>query len=193
GLLPLAGGEVWINGRSTQNRAVADICREVGYLPQNPDDLLFAESVEEELMVTLRNHAVEEKRVGLWKRIAYSVLRNQNNDTPYALRPTPYVEALLGQLGLTAVSHSYPRDLSVGQRQRVALGAVTVTQPGLLLLDEPTRGLDDAAKGALVAIWRGWQAAGMGILLVTHDVELVAAVADRVVTLAAGRVVDEIE
>lgn len=44
-----------------------------------------------------------------------------------------------------------------------------------------------------MAIWRGWQAAGMGILLVTHDVELVAAVADRVVTLAAGRVVDEIE
>jgi energy-coupling factor transport system ATP-binding protein len=59
----------------------------------------------------------------------------------------------------------------------------------LILLDEPTRGLDYAAKAALVAIWRQWLAQGKGILLVTHDVELVAQAAQRVVILEAGRVV----
>jgi energy-coupling factor transport system ATP-binding protein len=71
----------------------------------------------------------------------------------------------------------------------VALGAVTITQPRLLLLDEPTRGLDYQAKASLVSIWRQWLAKGMGLLLVTHDVELVAQIADRVVLLSQGEVI----
>lgn len=164
GLLAADGGQVRLNGRLTTGRTVADICREVAYLPQNPDDLLFANSVREELAVTLANHGLQGQEARL--------------------------ETLLAQLELTAVSDSYPRDLSVGQRQRVALGAVAITEPPLLLLDEPTRGLDQAAKDALVDIWEGWRQAGKGILLVTHDVELAAKVADRVVILEAGAVVD---
>ncbi|MCA9981327.1 MAG: ATP-binding cassette domain-containing protein, partial [Anaerolineales bacterium] len=86
---------------------------------------------------------------------------------------------------------AYPRDLSVGQRQRVALGAIMVTRPRILLLDEPTRGLDYGAKRSLVALWRRWQAQGLGLLLVTHDVELVAQVAQRVVVLSEGEVIAE--
>jgi energy-coupling factor transport system ATP-binding protein len=167
GLLPVAGGEVWVNGRSIGNRSVADICREVAYLPQNPDDLLFADSVEEELVITLRNHK---------KRRAKSEERG-------------VIGALLGELGLEGYREAYPRDLSVGQRQRVALGAVTVTQPRLLLLDEPTRGLDSETKENLVAIWQRWLGRGMGLLLVTHDVGLVARTADRVIILDEGKVV----
>jgi energy-coupling factor transport system ATP-binding protein len=144
---------------------VADICREVAYLPQNPDDLLFAETVAEELSITLQNHGLA------------------GDETA--------VLDLLARLGLAEMHNLYPRDLSVGQRQRVALGAVTITQPGLVLLDEPTRGLDYAAKMALVNIWQGWLAQGKGILLVTHDVELVAQVAQRVIVLKAGRVIGE--
>ena len=161
GLLSPAEGEVWVNGRSTHKREVADICREVGYLPQNPDDLLFADTVADELQFTLNNHGL-----------------NHNG-----------VHRLLGELGLGQVTDAYPRDLSVGQRQRVALGAVTITHPRLLLLDEPTRGLDYAAKQDLVAIWRRWLAAGMGLLLVTHDVELVAQIADRVAILSQGEII----
>ncbi len=162
GLLRPKQGEVRVNGRSTQGREVADICREVAYLPQNPDDLLFAETVYQELTMTLQNHG----------------LLGQNG-----------VAALLGELGLAQFQASYPRDLSVGQRQRVAMGAVTITRPKILLLDEPTRGLDYAAKNQLVGIWRRWLAAGMGLLLVTHDVELAALVADRVLVMSQGEVI----
>ena len=71
----------------------------------------------------------------------------------------------------------------------MALGAVTATQPRLLLLDEPTLGLDRAAKTDLAALWRGWMAEGAAILLVTHDVELAAAFAKRTVMLSRGEVI----
>jgi energy-coupling factor transport system ATP-binding protein len=167
GLLRPASGEIRLHGRSIAGRSVADICREVAYLPQNPDDLLFAESVAQEMDVTLLNHGLAEKGLPL---------------SPHAL---------LAQLGLGSVARAYPRDLSTGQRQRVALGAVMVTAPSLLLLDEPTRGLDYRAKQELVTLWRKWQAAGMGLLLVTHDVELAARVADRVIVLSQGEVIAE--
>jgi energy-coupling factor transport system ATP-binding protein len=161
GLLQGGKGEVMVNGRSIHKRSVADICREVAYLPQNPDDLLFADTVADELAVTLKNHG---------------------------LADAPGSRDLLAELGLAAYANAYPRDLSVGQRQRVALGAVTVTRPNILLLDEPTRGLDAAAKQNLVAIWQRWLARGMGLLLVTHDRELVAQVADRVLMMEDGTV-----
>jgi energy-coupling factor transport system ATP-binding protein len=165
-LLAAERGEVWLNGRSIRNRSVADICREVAYLPQNPDDLLFADTVGEELAMTLKNHGRMETRD--WR-----------------------VESggLLGELGLAEYRETYPRDLSVGQRQRVALGAVMVTQPSLLLLDEPTRGLDSKAKENLVTIWQQWVRRGMGLLLVTHDVGLVMQMANRVIILDEGTVV----
>ncbi|MCB9422453.1 MAG: energy-coupling factor ABC transporter ATP-binding protein [Ardenticatenaceae bacterium] len=162
GLLKPQTGEVVMNGRVVNGRAVAEISREAAYLPQNPDDLLFAETVVEELTITLRNHN----------------LLHQNG-----------VANLLDRLGLAPLAEAYPRDLSVGQRQRVALGAVTITRPKLLMLDEPTRGLDYEAKQTLVTIWQQWLAEGMGLLLVTHDVELVAQVADRVIIMSQGEVI----
>jgi energy-coupling factor transport system ATP-binding protein len=162
GLLRPQQGSITLAGRPTAGRDVADICRELAYLPQDPDDLLFAESVEDELLQTLRNHGI-------------------------AADPA----ALLERLGLSKVARAYPRDLSVGQRQRVALGAVTITAPPLLLLDEPTRGLDYQAKQALVALWRGWLAEGAALLLVTHDVELAALIADRVAIISQGELIAE--
>jgi len=161
GLLSPSDGRVELHGRANEGRAVADICREVAYLPQHPDDLLFAESVADELAITLHNHRMPEQGI----------------------------PDLLSQLGLADVATAYPRDLSAGQRQRVALGAVTVTRPCILLLDEPTRGLDYQAKQRLVSLLHRWSVGGMGILLVTHDVELTAALADRVIVLSEGEVI----
>jgi ABC-type sulfate/molybdate transport systems ATPase subunit len=95
---------------------------------------------------------------------------------------------MLDRFGIADLAGHYPRDLSVGQRQRVALAAVMVTRPGALLLDEPTRGLDYAAKQGLGTILQEWRDQGIAILLVTHDVELAATVADRVVLLQGGRI-----
>jgi len=163
GVLRGQSGEVRVNGRPTRGRDVADICREVGYLPQNPDDLLFADTVADEVRATLRNHGLS--------------------------LPPGEVAAQLARLGLDALAGVYPRDLSVGQRQRVALAAVTATRPRLLLLDEPTRGLDRQAKEALVALWRGWLAEGAALLLVTHDVEMAATIATRTIMLSQGEVI----
>jgi energy-coupling factor transport system ATP-binding protein len=153
-----------MHGASLVGQKTADICRDVGYLPQDPSDLLFADTVGDELATTLRNH-------------------NLLDQPPIA------PDDLLARLALQDVKARYPRDLSAGQRQRVALGAVTVTKPRLLLLDEPTRGLDYQAKRELVHLLREWQAEGASILLVTHDVELVAQAADRVVLLSQGEII----
>jgi energy-coupling factor transport system ATP-binding protein len=165
GLLRPQAGEITLAGVSLKGKPVAEICRQMAYLPQNPDDLLFAESVTGELELTLQNHR--------------------------QVNAAATIEPLLRQLGLEAVAGQYPRDLSVGQRQRVALGAVTVTRPRLLLLDEPTRGLDYQTKQNLIDLWRDWLAEGMGILLVTHDVELVAQMAHHVILLQNGHILAE--
>ena len=175
GLLAPQSGEVRIEGASTARRSVAEICRKVGYLPQDPNTLLFAETVQEEMMVTLRNHGLAHRVDGEWRVLAGAKVADPMD--------------LLRRLRLGAKAQSYPRDLSVGERQRVALAAVTVTLPGALLLDEPTRGLDYLAKQELVALLKQWREDGMAIVLVTHDVELVAALADRVVLMSQGEVI----
>jgi len=163
-LLQPERGEIALMRESLAGQGTADICKRIGYLPQEPDDLLFADTVADEMEVTLRNHGLV--------------------DDP----PIPPAD-LLARLDLSGLARSYPRDLSVGQRQRVALGAVTVTHPRLLLLDEPTRGMDYPAKREMIRLLQSWQAEGMGALLVTHDVELAAQAADRIVLLDRGQII----
>jgi energy-coupling factor transport system ATP-binding protein len=165
GLVRPETGAIRVDGKANAGRNVADICRQVGYLPQDPNTLLFAESAHEELQVTLRNHAMESGD-------------RRSSD-------------LLQRLNLLDKADAYPRDLSVGERQRVALAAITVTRPGALLLDEPTRGLDYEAKRGLEQLLHEWRDDGMAILVVTHDVELAAAIADRVVLMSQGEVIAE--
>jgi len=167
GLVPHQDGSVWLSGRETRGMAVADVCREVAYLPQDPNALLFAETVLDELHITLRNHGMTVEEVD----------------------PAP--EALLENLGLLHKASAYPRDLSVGERQRAALAAILVTQPRTVLLDEPTRGLDYDAKDRLLALIHRWRVERRAVLLVTHDVELVAEAADRVVILDEGTIAAE--
>ena len=83
----------------------------------------------------------------------------------------------------------HPRDLSEGQRLALALALVLAPRPPVVLLDEPTRGLDYTAKQALARTLRGLAADGRAVLVSTHDVEFAALVADRVVVMAEGEVV----
>ncbi len=99
------------------------------------------------------------------------------------------VEAALAEWNVTDLRDADPRDLSVGERQRAALAALLVGRPRLILLDEPTRGMDAVARDLLVHNLRQRCRDGASVVLASHDVELVAAVADRVVLLAEGQVV----
>ena len=155
-------GSIKLAGKNTAGLEVADICLQVGYLPQDPNALLFADTVQDELLITLRNHQLS------------------SQDYP----PKP----LLERLGLASLAQAYPRDLSSGERQRVALGAVMIPRPPVLLLDEPTRGLDYSAKESLVDLLNRWKSEGTAIILVTHDVELAASVATRVAWMENGEI-----
>jgi energy-coupling factor transport system ATP-binding protein len=89
----------------------------------------------------------------------------------------------LERVGLCGFEARHPRDLSSGERERVALAAVFVSDPDLLVLDEPSRGVDPERKQELAALLRA-EASQRATLVVTHDRELAAAVADRTISLA---------
>jgi energy-coupling factor transport system ATP-binding protein len=120
-----------------------------------------------------RSRAVEEVAV---------TLRARGRDGAEAL-------ALLEELGIGSLAPRHPREVSAGQRLLIAVAAVVATGAPALLLDEPTRGLDPEAKGRLSELLRRFAARGGGAVVATHDVELAAALATRVVLLAGGEVI----
>lgn len=160
GLIKPARGEVRTAGMDTRQTALDVISRFVGYVPQQPDVLLFSETVQGEIDFTRR-----------------------------ARHLPPDGQELLARLGLLRYRETDPRDLSVGERQRVALAAVLAAYPQTLALDEPTRGLDYLQKEVLASILRDLRNQGHAIVLATHDVELAAQLADRVVLLSGGEVI----
>ena len=160
GLLKPDGGHVRVLGRDTAQTPVETLAQQVGYVPQNPNALLFADSVAEELAFTRRAQGL----------------------------PASDDAALLRTVGLESMRERYPRDLSVGERQRVALAAVLVSDPDLILLDEPTRGLDYEQKAALVAFLQEQKRRNKTVVMVTHDVELVAQCAERMILLGDGAI-----
>ncbi|MEV6761384.1 ATP-binding cassette domain-containing protein [Streptomyces sp. NPDC051105] len=161
GLVEPGSGTVRVGGAVPHRTRPRDLVRLVGLVPQEPRDLLYADTVGAECAAADRDAGA----------------------APGTCREL--VSALLP--GVADGTH--PRDLSEGQRLVLALAVVLAARPPLLLLDEPTRGLDYAAKARLVGVLRGLAADGHAIVLATHDVELAAEIAHRVVLLAEGEVI----
>ncbi|HEX5498954.1 MAG TPA: ABC transporter ATP-binding protein, partial [Thermomicrobiales bacterium] len=157
---PVAG-RVVVAGRDIAALHPAEVAADLGYVPQHPSAMLFAETVRQELAFTRKQHG--------------------------GRGPEP--EALLADLGLADLADRHPRDLSGGERERTALAAILAGGPTILLLDEPTRGMDGRRKRELAALLTRSRRDGMTIVLATHDVELVAGMATRIVLLADGRIV----
>ncbi|MCK6211131.1 ATP-binding cassette domain-containing protein [Georgenia sp. EYE_87] len=135
--------------------------RHVALVPQTPSDLLYLPTVAEECTAA-------DEQAGAAPGAARDVLDALAPGTPDA---------------------AHPRDLSEGQRLALALAVQLTGRPGVLLLDEPTRGLDYTGKTRLAGLLRSLRQLGRAVLLATHDVEFVAGCADRVVLLAGGEVV----
>jgi energy-coupling factor transport system ATP-binding protein len=154
-------GTVLVDGHEPATLKPAELLRHVGLVPQVPGDLLYSATVGEECRHADRDcGAAEGTTLGLFERLS----------------PGVPVER-------------HPRDLSEGQRLTLALAIVLAVRPPLVLLDEPTRGLDYTAKHRLVEILRDLASEGHAVLLATHDVELVAEVATRVLVIADGELV----
>jgi energy-coupling factor transport system ATP-binding protein len=159
GIQKLQSGKVSINGKAIEQYSPIERSELIGYVPQGPGDLLFRTSVAQEC-------AAADKDAKL---------------------PPGTTLALLHE-NISAIDpDAHPRDLSEGQRLALVLSIVLASQPALLILDEPTRGLDYEAKERLAAYLRQ-VADGLGttIFIATHDVELVAELADRTIFLADG-------
>ncbi|MDH6215332.1 ABC transporter ATP-binding protein [Streptomyces pseudovenezuelae] len=161
GLVEPSGGTVRVGGLTPHRTRPKDLVRKVGLVPQEPRDLLYADTVAGECAAADRDADAE----------------------PGTCR------ALLSDLLPGVADDTHPRDLSEGQRLTLALAVILTARPPLLLLDEPTRGLDYAAKARLVRLLRSLAAEGHAIVLATHDVELAAELAHRVVLLAEGEVI----
>ncbi|WP_392875140.1 ABC transporter ATP-binding protein [Streptomyces sp. LN499] len=161
GLVGPTTGTVLVGGRAPHRTHPRDMVRRVGLVPQEPRDLLYADTVTAEC-------AAADADAGA---------------------AAGSCRALVSELLPAVPDDTHPRDLSEGQRLALALAIVLTARPPLLLLDEPTRGLDYAAKARLIRVLRDLAAEGHAIVLATHDVELAAELAHRVVILADGEVV----
>ncbi len=162
GLIKPDSGQVLLDGANVALMDLHQVIGRVGFVPQSPGSLLFQDTVRAELEFTRRSHRL----------------------------PPADSLPLLERLGLTRYADTYPRDLSQGERQRVALAAILAAEPEILLLDEPTLGLDYLQKARLSALLQELRDEGQSVLMATHDVELVATCADRSVLLDQGRVLD---
>jgi energy-coupling factor transporter ATP-binding protein EcfA2 len=138
-----------------------------GYVGQDPAHYLTHDTVTDEVSYALRNLGVAEPERGRRGREA------------------------LARLGLEPFCDRHPRDLSSGERQRLAIASVAVMEPELLVLDEPTRGIDGRRKLALVELVRTMAAQGTAVVVVTHDMDFAAEAADVVTSMAAGRVLSD--
>ncbi|WP_030571552.1 ABC transporter ATP-binding protein [Streptomyces aureocirculatus] len=161
GLLAPASGSARVGSAVPHRMPPRELIRHVGLVPQEPRDLLYADTVAAEC----------------------AAADGDADAAPGSCR------ALVAELLPGIADDTHPRDLSEGQRLALALAIVLTARPPLLLLDEPTRGLDYGAKARLVTVLRGLAARGHAIVLATHDVELAAELAHRVVILADGEVV----
>ncbi len=159
-------------GKSTLLRAIAglisydrgEINRTVAaaYIPQDPNSLFSAPTAREEIAHTLR------------------LLR---------IRDTGQTDTWLDRLGIAELAHRHPRSLSGGERQRLAIATVAVGGAPVLLADEPTRGMDAQSRRALERAFTEHTASGGAVVLATHDVELAARVATRVIVIGDGEIV----
>ncbi len=159
-------GVIEINGKNLDKISDEELfCRGISYLPQNPQALFTEITVYEELKEAL----------------VYEKITEEEKDKS--------VCDMLKKMEIERLKDSHPYDLSGGEGQRLALGKLLLLKPNILLLDEPTKGIDPFFKRTLADILKKLSAQGVTILMVTHDIEFSATYADRCALVFDGEVV----
>jgi len=154
-----------VNGVDTAQRTVAQLSRTVGYLFQNPDHQIFNVSVEDEIAFGLKNLGISQEDTE--KRI----------------------EEALRLVGLEEYRKVPPSTLGLGQRRKVTLAAIVAMKPEIMILDEPTTGIDWNGSLQLMDSVTELNKQGHTIVTITHSMRVVAQYAQRTVVLADGRVI----
>lgn len=167
GLLLPTEGEVLVNGISTKDKnRVRELRREVGMVFQYPEHQLFEETVYKDIAFGPRNLGVPEQEIETGVRAAMERMN----------------------LDFDRIKDRSPFELSGGQQRRVAIAGVLAMNPRILILDEPAAGLDPVGKRHMNELLLALHASGITIVFISHNMEEVAAIAQRVVVMNRGAV-----
>ncbi|MCC6058753.1 MAG: energy-coupling factor ABC transporter ATP-binding protein [Thermofilum sp.] len=164
GILKPTRGQVLVKGIDTRHASVAELSRIVGFVFQNPDHQLFADTVYEEVAFALRNFGYPEH-----------VIESR-------------VKWALNLMDLWKYRTRSPFSLSVGERKRLTIASVLAYDPEIIVLDEPTAGQDHLQKEKISEIIHLLRLMGKTVVIVTHDVEFVTEHVDRVAVMARGKI-----
>ncbi len=167
GVFPATGGKILLQGDPVSELSLAEIGRSIGYVFQNPDLQLFCGTVAEEIGFGLINRGCEPDRV------------------------KEKVDFYLDYFQLAEYRNAFPLHLSQGEKQRVAIASVLAAEPEFLILDEPTIGLDTYRKKILEGYLQKIACSGRGMVLISHDMSFVNRLADRVIQMENGHIVDD--
>ena len=177
GLLPPSSGDVLVAGQDTRQHSPAELARYVGTALQNPDEQITERTVEAEIAFPLRQR--QHRRSGWFRR--EKVLSDEQ--IAESVERARQLVGLPGEL-----LESDPTRLSKGHRKLVAIAEALVLEPAVLILDEPRVSLDAPARSALRHLLHQLRDQGTAVVLVEHDLDLVAETADTITLLEQGHV-----
>lgn len=167
GILSPVKGNVIINGKEAVSIPFEDMATQVGYCYQNPDHQIFNLTVKDELEFGLRKRNLPEEEI------------------------SQRVEQVLDIVGLKGSELEYPFSLSRGHRQKLAVGTILAMNPPVMIIDEPTTGMDWKGGELMMNLIRDLHQSGRTIVMITHDMRIVAAYASRVIVMVEGQIITE--
>ena len=164
GLLKPTSGAVRVGGVNTKDGTVAELARTVGYVYQNPDHQIFAQKVRTEIAFGPRNLGLSPEEV------------------------TKRVDDALDLVGLREYEDAFAFALGRGLRQKLAVASVLAMSPPVIVVDEPTTGLDLQGSRGILDLLGRWNQDGRTIIVITHDIALVAERVPRTVIISGGKI-----
>ncbi len=164
GLLKPSEGNIWIDQKNTRDISIAKLSQTLGFVLQNPDRQLFADTVYEEVAFGPQNLKLDQAEI--------------EERTEEALRLA----------GLLELKDKFPPALSAGERAKVVIASVAAMRPDIIVLDEPTTGQDHRGCHQIMDIAQTFHAAGHTVIMVTHNMALVAEFAKRTIVFCQGEV-----
>jgi len=165
GLLKPTSGKVFIHGEETSQKKTAELAKFIGYVFQNPDHQIFAETIRDEITFGPKNLGFSKERI------------------------EGEIECVLKEMELDVALDEMPFQLSRGQRQRLAVASVLAMEPSILIIDEPTTGQDWKESMLLMNLVQNLNEKGHTCIVTTHNMNLVSLFARRVIVMKSGGVI----
>ncbi len=156
-------GRLWIRGTNSESMSIKDIAGRFAYLSQNPGDYISQDTVQKEMELSLYHYKGEDKE--------------------------QRIKSILNRFNLFKYINNHPRDLSTGERQRLAIASLLLLEPELMILDEPTRGLDYNAKSYLGETLINLNKDKMTIIIITHDIGFAHDYCRRSAIMSQGEII----